>query len=100
MTLKNAHLCIAGIPIREGIKLETVNDTFNVLFEFGAEWASEKNANFAEVWDGPIMVANLIRTGEEWVINDIESGYDFPNAPEGFETVDDFVGYLHAELNA
>lgn len=77
-----------------------VSDTFTIQFEFGAEWASEKNANFAEVWDGPVMVANLIRTGEEWIVNDIESGYDFHNTPESFATVDDFVGYLHEELNA
>lgn len=80
--------------------MHTVSDTFTVQFEFGADWATESNSNFAEVWDGPVMVANLIRTADEWVINDIESGYDFHNAPESFATVDDFVGYLHAELNA
>lgn len=80
--------------------MHTVSDIFTVQFEFGADWATEKNSNFAEVWDGPVMVANLFRTGDEWVVNDIELGYDFHNAPESFATVDDFVGYLHAELNA
>ncbi len=75
-------------------------DPFTVQFDFGKDGVAEDTANFAEVWDGPVMVANLFRTGDEWVVNDIESGYDFHNAPESFATVDDFVGYLHAELNA
>jgi hypothetical protein len=80
--------------------MNTVSDTFVVQFEFGADWATEKNSNFAEVWDGPVMVANLIRTGDEWVINDVESGYDFHNAPESFATVAEFVAFIHEELNA
>lgn len=79
----------------------TVSDTFTTQYDFGIEGATEETARFAEVWDGPIMVANLIRKGDEWLVDHVDTDYVEPHhIADSYNTVAEFVAFIHEELNA
>lgn len=79
----------------------TVSDTFTTQYNFGVEGVTEANAQFAEVWDGPIMVAMLLRKGDEWIVNHVDTDYVEPHhMADGYATVGEFVAFIHEELNA
>lgn len=76
-------------------------DPFNIQFDFGVAGATEENARYAEVWDGPIQVASLMRIGDEWVIDHFDTDYaELSDAPNGWETVEAFVNFLNTDGDA
>lgn len=78
-----------------------VSDTFTIQYDFGIEGVTEANARFAEVWDGPIKVADLFRVGDEWNIEHVDTDYVEPHhMADSYATVGEFVAFLHEELNA
>lgn len=71
-------------------------DPFNIQFDFGVEGATEDTARYAEVWDGPIQVAILMRIGDEWVVDHFDTDYaELHGTPNGWETVVSFVNFLN-----
>lgn len=81
--------------------MHTVSDTFTIQYDFGIEGATEETARFAEVWDGPIQVANLIRKGDDWLVDHVDTDYVEPHhIAESYSTVAEFVTFIHAELES
>ena len=80
----------------------TVSDTFTIQYDFGIEEATEETARFAEVWDGPIIIATLMRKGgDEWLIDHVDTDYvESDHIADDYATVAEFVAFIHEELNA
>ena len=74
-------------------------ETFGIQYEMGQPGVSEDNARFAQIWDGPVLVASLIRSGDRWIVDNIDPDYvgvDF-NAGE-LETVSEVVKMIDQAL--
>jgi len=81
--------------------METAIDPFNVQFDFGTEGVTEDNARYAEVWDGPIQVAILMRVDDEWVPEHVDTDYVEPHhMSDSYSTVGEFISFVHLELDA
>lgn len=82
--------------------METAIDPFNIQYDFGIDGATEEAARFAEVWDGPVIIATLMRRdGDDWLVDHVDTDYVEPDhMADTYNTVAEFVTFIHEELNA
>lgn len=81
--------------------MNTIDDTFTIQFDFGRPDAEESNSRFAEIWDGPIRVATLLRRDDVWIVDDVDTDYVEPNhIDHEHDSVFDVVRIIHEGLDA
>ena len=80
----------------------TVFEAFTIEFDFGLNGATEENARFAEVWDGPVIIATLMRKGGDmWTVDHVDTDYVEPHHMEdAYPTIGEFIAFLDSEVNA
>jgi len=76
-------------------------EAFGVQYEMGQPGVGESNARFAQIWDGPIQVASLIRSGDDWIVADADSDYVDPDSVDGeWDSITEIVKAIESALES